>query len=106
MAVILCDLEMISYPHTVLLKGLAEHGALASEAQARGRGSTHTPDAVQRRLYKSQSECPIKARGSGIMGPRRTSAFKDAAMLGFTSVLCRLIPSVSSSAPGSPALLP
>jgi len=29
-AVILCDLEMMSYPHTVLLKGLAEHRELAS----------------------------------------------------------------------------
>jgi hypothetical protein len=106
MAVMLCDLEMISSPHTVLRKGLAEHCALASAAQARGRGSTQTPDAVQRRLYKSQSACPIKARGAGMMGPRRTSACKDAAMLGFTSVLCRLIPSVSRAAPGAPALLP
>ena len=39
------------------------------------------------------------------MGPRRTAAFHDAAMIGFTSVVSRLIPSVSSSAPGSPALL-
>ena len=50
MAVILCDLEMLSYPHTVLRKGLAEHRALASEDQARGRGSTREPDAVKRRL--------------------------------------------------------
>ena len=106
MAVMLCDLAMISSPHTVLRKGLAEHCALASEAQARGRGSPPTPDAVQRRLYKRQSACPIKARGAGIMGPRRTSAFKDAALLGFTAVLCRLLPAVSRSAPGSPALLP
>jgi hypothetical protein len=106
MAVILCALDMISYPHTVLLKGLAEDWALASSAQARGRGSTHTPDAVQRRLSKSQRECPINARGAGMMGPRRTSAFQDAAIIGFTSVLCRLLPSVSSSAPGSPALRP
>ena len=39
-------------------------------------------------------------------GPRRTSAFKDAANIGFTSVLFRRIPAVSSVAPGSPALLP
>ena len=51
-----------------------------------------TPDAVQRRLSKRQSACPIKARGAGMMGPRRTSAFKDAAMLGFTSVLVQAYP--------------
>jgi hypothetical protein len=50
MAVLLCDLEMLSSPPTVLLKGLAEHRELASEAQARGRGSTREPEAVKRRL--------------------------------------------------------
>jgi hypothetical protein len=30
MAVILCDLEMMSYPHTVRFTGLAEHCELAS----------------------------------------------------------------------------
>jgi len=49
-AVLLCDLAMMSYPHTVLRKGLAEPRALASEAQARGRGSTREPQAVKRRL--------------------------------------------------------
>ena len=39
-------------------------------------------------------------------GPRGALAFPDAAMIGVTSGLCRLIPFVSSSAPGSRALLP
>jgi hypothetical protein len=50
--VILCDLEMMSYPHTVLLKRLAERMSLASEYRARGRGSTRN----QRRLSPSFKE--------------------------------------------------
>jgi hypothetical protein len=68
MAVRLCDLAMMSYPHSVLRNSLAESRQLASSAHARGRGSTREPAAVERRLYQSQSECPIKARGSGIWG--------------------------------------
>lgn len=59
---------MMSYPPTVLGKGLAEHRELASEAQARGRGSPREPDAVKRRLGQSQSAWPSKARGSGLWG--------------------------------------
>jgi hypothetical protein len=68
MAVFLCDLEMMSYPHTVLFKRLAAHHHSPVRRQARGRGSTQASDAVKRRLCKSQSEYPINARGSGIWG--------------------------------------
>jgi hypothetical protein len=92
----LCDLEMMSYPHTVLRKRLAESRKLASEAQARGRGRTRYPAAVKRRFYKSQSACPIKARGSGIWGldglPRsKTQPFSASCPLGSGSSLqCRV----------------
>jgi hypothetical protein len=37
---LLCDLEIILYPRTVLFKGMAKRSALASSYQARERGST------------------------------------------------------------------
>src|SRR5918994_1724723 len=70
-----------------------------------GGGAAHV------RQLRSNAAISEPARGSkqraGLreMGPGRTSAFHDAAMIGFTSVVSRLIPSVASSAPGSPALL-
>jgi hypothetical protein len=63
-----CALEMISSPHTVLCNRRAAHGERAREAPARGRGSPPAPDAGNRRRCQSQSEGPIKARGSGIGG--------------------------------------
>jgi hypothetical protein len=66
MAVSLCDLAMMAYPHTVLLPRLAESRKRASEGPARGRGSPRSPEAVKRRVAQSQSECPIKARGAAL----------------------------------------
>jgi hypothetical protein len=63
--VILCDLAILWCPHTVLLKRPAERVGLARECQARGRGSTRTPCASTRHLYRSQSGRPIKRKGSG-----------------------------------------
>ena len=40
----LYDLETSLYPRTVLCKGVAERVPFASEAQARGRGSTRQRD--------------------------------------------------------------
>jgi hypothetical protein len=73
--VILCDLAIMLCPHTVLLTRPAEHVALASEWQARGRGSPRTPCARQRRMWRSQSGWPSKRQGSGIRvlcTPRRS----------------------------------
>jgi hypothetical protein len=64
--VILCDLEIMLCPHTVPLKRPAERVGLASECQARGRGSTRKPCASKRHIYRSQSGRPIKRKGSGI----------------------------------------
>jgi hypothetical protein len=64
--VLLCDLEIMLCPHTVLLKKRAERVGLASSCQARGRGSTRKPCVSKRRMCRSQSGCPIKRKGSGI----------------------------------------
>ena len=96
----------MSYPPTVLRKSLAASRKLASEAQARGRGRTRDADAVKRRFSQSQKRVSNPSAGLRDMGPRRTAACSDAAMRGFMSVGFRLIPAVSSAAPGSPALLP
>jgi hypothetical protein len=103
--VILCDLARMSYPHPVLRTGLAAHGWRASEAQVRERGSPRKPEATNALCARARARVQAK-RGLRERGPRRTAAFQDAAMSGFTSVLCRRIPCVSSAAPGSRALLP
>src|SRR5512134_1785107 len=104
MAGILCDLERIPYPHTVLRKSLAEHRWLASECRARGRGSTRN----RRRpspSFQEPERVSNQARGLRAKRPRRALACKDAAGTGFEHARDRLIPSEASEAPGSPALL-
>src|SRR5262245_44023365 len=58
---------MMLCPRTVLGKEVAEPVRLASECQARERGSTrHLCD--YRRVCRSQSRCPINRQGFGIKG--------------------------------------
>ena len=102
---ILCDLEMIPCPHTVLFIRLAEPLRLASECQARGRGSTRNLMRPSPRM-KEPERVSNQSQGLRDQGPRRTLAFKDATREGFEHARFRLIPLVSSEAPGSPALLP
>jgi hypothetical protein len=63
--VILGDLEIMLCPPTVLLQRPAARVGLARECQARGRGSTRTPCASKRRMWRSQSGGPITRQGSG-----------------------------------------
>src|SRR5919108_1416303 len=71
MAVLLCGLEMMAYPHTVLLKGLAESRTLAREA--RGRGRPRAPAAVERRYRRARASVhsPRGAPGAGAETDRR-----------------------------------
>jgi hypothetical protein len=64
---ILCGLERMLCPQTVLCKGMAEPGWLASEGQVRERGSTR-PGGDSRRVVRSQSRGPINGQGSGRHG--------------------------------------
>ena len=67
MAVILCDLAMMSYPHTVLRKEMAAHGRLASEAQVRERGRTRPPEATTAVCVRARARVQAKrgAQGEG-----------------------------------------
>ncbi len=101
-----CDRAMLSYPHTVLRKRLAEARQLAREAQARGRGRTRDPAAVTRRVSQSQSACPSTARGAGIGGLDGLPRAQTPPCVGCMAVGGRRIPAGSRAAPGSRALLP
>jgi hypothetical protein len=103
---ILCAREILPCPHPGLCKGGAESFALASAGQARGRGSTRTPGAPERRLCKSPSRGPSKAPGAGRKGPRGPLACKDAVIDAGKYAHFRRIPWVSSEPLGAPALLP
>ena len=102
---ILCGLEMILSPRTGLCKGLAEPMWLASEGQARERGST-CPFVRLSPLVKEPEWMSNQSRGLWDTRPRRTCAFRDAVTQDGTSARSRLIPWVSSEAVGSPTLLP
>jgi hypothetical protein len=60
-----CDLETYLFPHTVLCKDQAQRVALASERQARVRGSPRQPLTTIAAFDRSESGCPINAQGSG-----------------------------------------
>jgi hypothetical protein len=62
----LCDLEMMLCPHTVLFIRVAERVPLASERQARGRGSTRDLFVTIAASSGARAGCPIKRKGSGI----------------------------------------
>src|SRR5262245_29627234 len=69
---LLCGLEMMLYPRTVPCKGMAEPVRLASECQARERGSPHHLGDY-RRLCRSQSECLINGLRLRDKGPSACS---------------------------------
>jgi hypothetical protein len=62
---LLCGLEIMLCPHTVLFKGLAERVRLASECQARGRGSTRRPCATIAACSKARAGVQSKPRALG-----------------------------------------
>jgi hypothetical protein len=62
---ILCGLEMILCPRTVLFKGVAEPVWLASEGQARERGSTRTLCATIATGSGARAGVQSKARALG-----------------------------------------
>src|SRR5215471_10426598 len=105
MAGMLGDLDIMPCPHSVPLQSLVEPRGLASECRARGRGSPRN----RRRPSPSLQEperVSKQARGLRETRPRRALAFTDAAGEGCAYARDRLIPSASSEAPGSSALLP
>jgi len=93
-------------PRTVLCTRLAERVGLASECQARERGSPRKPRASKRRLGRSQRGCPIHRQGSGrqvLCTPWRSKTPSSQT----TSVLdAGASPYESREAPGASALLP
>ena len=60
-----CDLAMSLCPPAVLCKAPAQRVSLASERQARGRGSPRQPWTTLAAEGGSKSGCPITAQGSG-----------------------------------------
>jgi hypothetical protein len=76
---LLCDLEMMLYPSTVLFTRLAERWTSASERQARGRGSTREPFVTIAAASGARAGVQSSATVQGSTGPMRTLAFHDAA---------------------------
>ena len=102
---VLCGLAMILYPRTGLCKGMAEPVWLASEGQARERGSTRPFVRLSPRVKKPEW-MSNQSRGLWDTRPMRTFAFSDAVTQDVMDARSRLIPCVSSEASDSPTLLP
>ena len=98
-------LAMMLDPRTGLCTGMAEPGWLASEGQARERGSTR-PFVRLSPLVKKPEWMSNQSRGLWDTRPMRTFAFSDAVTQDVTYARSRLIPCVSSEASGAPTLLP
>jgi hypothetical protein len=67
MAAIRCDRAIMPGPHTVLCTSLAESGDSPVRVGL-GGGAAHATAGDHRRLFRSQSGCPINASGAGIGG--------------------------------------
>jgi hypothetical protein len=103
---VLCDLETYLCPHTVLCKEQAQRVALSSESQARVRSSPRRPLATSAAFNRSESGCPIKAQGSGYCDLEAPWRSLTQCMQHARAACCRVIPWLSSEAPGSSAPLP
>jgi hypothetical protein len=101
---ILCGLERIGSPRTVLCQEMAEPGRLASAGQARERGSTR-PWVRLAPLGQEPAQGAKQRPGRGETKPRRSLAFRDAVTEDGAYAPYRRRPRVSSEAAGSPALL-
>ena len=92
---ILCGLEILLCPRTVLLKEIAEPQRRASEGQARERDSTR-PFVRLSPLVQEPEWMSNQSRGLWDTRPMRTFAFRDAVTQDVTYARSRLIPCVSS----------
>ena len=93
-------------PRTVLCTRLAERVGLASECQARERGSPRKPRASQRRLGRSQRGCPIHRQGSGRQVLGTPWCAKPPSSRTTRGLAAGASPDVSREAPGASALRP
>jgi hypothetical protein len=64
---VLCGLERMLYPQTVLGKSMAERAPFASESQVRGRGSTRAPLTTIVVEPRARAGIQSKARAPGYM---------------------------------------
>jgi hypothetical protein len=101
---VFCGLELMPYPQTVLFQRVAERTPFASESQVRGRGSTWKLSTTIVVWTRARAGVQSAARAPGETAYAHRAS-TDAAKQGFERAECRLIPSVSSETPGSPALL-
>ena len=92
---ILCGLEIMLCPRTVLLKEMAEPKRRASSCQARERGSTR-PVMRLSPLVQEPEWMSNQSRGLGDIRPMCTFAFRDAVIQDVAHARSRLIPSMSS----------
>ena len=69
MAVILCDREIMSYPHTVLLQELAKSRALAREAPGSGEGQHRSICSGQTPPMEEPERASNQRAGLRDMGP-------------------------------------
>ena len=102
----LCDRETSRCPPTVLCKEQAQRVALSSESQARVRSSPRRPLATSAAFNRSESGCPSKAQGSRYGDLEAPGRSRTQCMQHARAACCRVIPWVSSEAPGSSAPLP
>jgi hypothetical protein len=80
-AVILCDLAMLSSPHTVLRKGLAEHAGAPVRLRF-GRGAAHSSLMRQALYIRARASVQSTRRAQG-RAPMSYCAFHDAGLEGF-----------------------
>jgi hypothetical protein len=102
---LLCGLEIMVCPRTVLRTEMAAPQRRARECQARERGSTR-PCVRLAPLVQEPAWMSNQSRGRGDSRPLGTFACRDAVIQDVAHALSRLSPSMSSEAAGSPPLLP